>query len=110
MLFAYEFDPQKFGFDRNKNGVPDILDEAKIGLDWMKRANFQKDKLVTQIQDLSDHQVGWRLPENDTLRFNRAGYVGNGKNQIGLFSATMAIAYRIWKNKFKDLDFADDCL
>lgn len=110
MLFAYEFDPQKFGFDNNNNGVPDILDEAKIGLDWMKRANFKKDKLVTQVQDLSDHEVGWRLPENDTLRYNRVGYVGNGKNQIGLFSATMAIAYRIWKNKFKDYDFANDCL
>jgi len=110
MLFAYEFDPQKFGFDNNKNGVPDILEEAKVGLDWMKRSNFRKDKLVTQVQDLTDHNVGWRLPENDTLQYDRKGYVGIGKNQIGLYSATMAIAYRIWKNKFKDFDFADDCL
>jgi len=110
MLFSYEFDNVKFGFDRDKNGVPDILDEAKIGLDWLKRAHYKSNKFVTQVQDLTDHQVGWRLPENDTLRYNRPGFVGMGKNQIGLFSATMALAYRIWKNKFKDNNFAEDCL
>ena len=110
MLFAYEFDNIKFGFDRNKDGTPDILEEAKIGLDWMKRANYKKGKLVTQVQDIKDHQVGWRLPEKDKLRFNRPGFVGIGKNQIGLYAATMALAYRIWKDEFKDIDFANDCL
>ncbi len=110
MLFAYDFDNVKFGFDSDKNGVPDILEEAKIGLDWMQRANYKKDKLVTQVQGLKDHEVGWRLPENDTLRFNRPGYVGMGKNQIGLYAATMALAYRIWKDKFKDINLANDYL
>ena len=110
MLFSYEFDKEKFGFDRDKNGAPDILEEAKIGLDWMKRANYIKDKLVTQVQDIRDHEVGWRLPENDTLRYDRPGFVGMGKNQIGLYAATMALAYRIWKDKFNNNDFANDCL
>ena len=31
LLFSYEFDPQKFGYDLDKNDVPDILEEAKVG-------------------------------------------------------------------------------
>lgn len=110
MMFAYEFDPVKFGFDDNHNGTPDILEEAKIGIDWMLRANYSKYKLITQVQDLRDHDVGWRLPENDTLRYDRPGYVGMGKNQIGLFSAVMSLASRIWKNKFNEPAFAGRCL
>ncbi|MHB1687773.1 MAG: glycoside hydrolase family 9 protein [Ignavibacteriaceae bacterium] len=110
LIFSYDFDKNKFGFDNDKNGVPDVLEEAKIGLDWMLRCNYSKYKLVTQVQDLRDHGVGWRLPENDTLRYDRPGYVGIGKNQIGMFAATMALASRVWSQKFYKYDFAKKCL
>ncbi len=110
LIFSYEFDKTKFGFDNNKNGVPDVLEEAKVGLDWLLRCNYAKDKLVTQVQDLKDHDVGWRMPEDDTLRYDRPGYVGIGKNQIGLFAATMALASRVWSEKFLNYDFAKRCL
>ncbi len=110
MMFAYEFDNKKFGFDNNNNGVPDILEEAKVGLDWMLRANYSKYKLITQVQDIRDHEVGWRLPENDTLRYDRPGYVGIGKNQIGIYSATMSLASRIWEKEFNAEDFSKKCL
>jgi hypothetical protein len=110
LLFAYEFDPQKFGFDRDRNGSPDILEEAKIGLDWMIRAAYKNDKFITQVQDLRDHDVGWRLPEDDPLAFDRPGFVGIGKNLIGIYSATMAIASRIWRDRFQYNEFADKCL
>ncbi|MBS3944221.1 MAG: glycoside hydrolase family 9 protein, partial [Melioribacter sp.] len=110
LLFAYEFNPQKFGFDRDRNGSPDILEEAKIGLDWMIRAAYKSDKFITQVQDLRDHDVGWRLPEDDPLAFDRPGFVGIGKNLIGIYSATMAIASRIWRDKFQYNEFADKCL
>ncbi len=110
LLFSYDFAPQKFSFDENKNHVADILEEAKIGLDWMLRCNFENNKLITQVQDLRDHDVGWRMPENDTLRFDRPAFVGMGKNLIGIYSATMALAYRIWKNVLNYPEFADKCL
>lgn len=110
LLFAYEFNPQKFGFDRDRNGSPDILEEAKIGLDWMIRAAYKNDKFITQVQDLRDHDVGWRMPEDDPLAFDRPGFVGIGKNLIGIYSATMAIASRIWRDKFQYNEFADKCL
>jgi len=109
LLFAYEFNPQKFNFDKDRNGSPDILEEAKIGLDWMIRASYN-DKFITQVQDLRDHDVGWRMPEDDPLTYDRPAFVGIGKNLIGIYSATMAIASRIWRDKFQYKEFADKCL
>ena len=110
LIFSYEFDKTKFGFDNNKNGVPDVLEEAKIGLDWLLRCNYSKYKLVTQVQDLRDHAVGWRMPENDTLQYDRVGLVGIGKNQIGLYAAVMALASKVWTERFSKTDFAKRCL
>jgi len=110
LLFSYEYDPVKFGFDSNKNNTPDILEEAKVGLDWMLRCNYDKFNLITQVQDLRDHDNGFRLPEDDPLEFDRPAFTGMGKNLIGIYSATMAIASRIWRNKFHSDEFADQCL
>lgn len=110
LLFSYDLDNEKFGFDYNNNNIPDILEEAKVGLDWMLRTQTDDNRFVTQVQNLQDHDVGWRLPENDTLAFNRPAYIGIGKNLIGIYSATMALAGRIWKETIKDNEFAEECL
>lgn len=110
LLFSYDFDPIKFGFDNNKNGTPDILEEAKVGLDWMLRCYYEKNKLITQVQDLRDHDAGWRLPEEDQLGFDRPAFVGMGKNLIGIYSATMALASRIWKEKLHYPEFSNQCI
>ncbi|MBZ0200328.1 MAG: glycoside hydrolase family 9 protein, partial [Ignavibacteriaceae bacterium] len=110
MLFAYEFDNNKFSFDGNKNSVPDILEEARVGLDWMLRCNFKDHLLITQVQNMQDHNEGFRLPSDDSLTYNRPAYVGMGKNQAGLFTAAMALASRIWRSKFHDYEFAGKCL
>jgi len=110
LIFSYDFDKNKFGFDNNKDGVPDVLAEAKVGLDWMLRCNYSKYKLVTQVQDLRDHSQKWRMPEDDSLRFDRPGYTGMGKNQIGIYAAVMALASRVWIEKFHKNDFAKKCL
>lgn len=110
LLFSYEFDSQKFGYDLDKNDVPDILEEAKVGLDWLVRCNVENKTLVSQVQDDSDHNIGWRLPENDSLQFDRPAYVSIGKNTIGIYVATLALASRIWKEKFYDDEFASLCL
>ncbi len=110
LLFSYEFDKDKFAFDNDSNGVPDVLDEAKIGLDWLIRANYNDTLFITQVQDLRDHDVGWRKPENDPLGFDRPAFTGIGKNLIGIYSATLSLASRIWKEKFQLNDFANRCL
>jgi len=110
LLFSYEFDSQKFGYDLDKNDVPDILEEAKVGIDWLLRCNVDNQKLVSQVQDENDHNIGWRLPENDSLQFERPAFVSIGKNTIGIYSATLALASRIWKEKFYEEEFSSNCL
>jgi hypothetical protein len=110
LLFSYEFDPAKFSSDKNNNNIPDILEEAKVGLDWMLRCLYDKNKLITQVQDLRDHDVGWRMPEDDPLGFDRPAFIGIGKNLVGIYSATMALASRIWTSKLNYPEFATKCL
>lgn len=110
LLFSYEFDPVKFGFDSNHNAVPDILEEAKVGLDWLLRAHLPNGKFVIQVQDLRDHAQGWRLPEEDKLTFDRPAFAGGGKNTIGMYCAVMALASRLWKEKLHYDEFANKCL
>lgn len=110
LLFSYEFDTEKFSFDLDNNLVPDILEEAKVGLDFLLRCDFADNAFISQIQDDKDYTVGWRLPENDYLTFNRPAFVKMNKSQIGIYSAALSIASRIWKNKFYDYEFSEKCL
>lgn len=93
MLFAYLKNPEVFvdeyDKDGNKgaNGIPDILDEAKWGIDWLLKMNPEKDFMFNQIADDRDHR-GFRLPTEDTtsygLGLERPVYFATGKPQ-GLF-------------------------
>jgi len=55
MLFAYQLYPKAFsdiydaGGNANSNGIPDVLDEAKWGLDWLLKMYPSKDKLYHQV-------------------------------------------------------------
>ncbi len=53
------------------NGVPDILDEARWGLDWLCKMHPRSDWLFNQVGDDRDHQ-GMRIPGQD------AGFYGRG--------------------------------
>lgn len=110
LLFAYQFFPSKLEMDNNKNGAPDILEEARVGIDWLLRAQYKPGRLITQVQSLNDHDAGWRLPEDDPLNFDRPGFVGIGKNQIGLYTAALSLAAKIWKERFYDNDYSQQCL
>ena len=93
MLFAYQKNPESFAdeFDKDghqsANGIPDILDEAKWGLDWLLKMNPEKNVMFNQIADDRDHK-GFRLPNEDSLSygkgFERPVYFCTGKPQ-GIF-------------------------
>lgn len=90
MMFAYLHNPDSFEdyFDENgnagSNGVPDILDEAKWGIDWLMKMNPAKDFMFNQIADDRDH-LGFRLPTEDTVSYGkgleRPVYFATGKPQ-----------------------------
>ncbi len=91
MLFAYSENPSvyKDTYLANglpgSNGIPDILDEARWGLDWLLKMNPAKDEMYYQIADDRDHR-GYRLPTLDTVSYGlgkkfRPVYFATGKPQ-----------------------------
>lgn len=53
-----------------KNGMADIMDEAKWGLDWLLKMNPAKEIMFNQIGDDRDH-MGMRIPRQDTNFYGR---------------------------------------
>ncbi len=92
MLKAFELYPEKFEDLTNAlgqpipNNIPDVLDEAKWGLDWILKLHTSPDQLVHQVADDRDH-VGWKMPDNDPSDYGwgknsyRAAYFANGRSQ-----------------------------
>ncbi|MCP4713121.1 MAG: polysaccharide deacetylase family protein [Planctomycetes bacterium] len=90
MLFAFQQNPTAFADhfnakgDPGANGIPDILDEAKWGLDWLDKMNPQPGVMFNQIADDRDH-AGFRLPTDDTDNYGKglepAAYPDTGKPQ-----------------------------
>lgn len=70
--------------DEGTNGLPDVLDEAKWGLDWLLKMNPRSDWLFNQLGDDRDHK-GMRIPKEDTnyygRKFERPVYFCSGKPQ-----------------------------
>lgn len=105
MMFAYQQNPEAFGdaYDENglpgANGIPDIIDEIKWGLDWLNRMNPEKGEMYNQIADDRDH-AGMRLPNQDPVDYGygpgtgRPVYFCSGEKQVrGKFmNATTGVA------------------
>ncbi len=122
LLFAYRENPESFEdrFDASglagANGIPDVLDEAKWGLDWLLKMHPRDDWMFNQIADDRDHR-GWRLPTEDTTSYGRGlerpVYFCSGEVQgvfdyknratgtastAGKFASAFALGARIFKN------------
>ncbi|MBW8685325.1 glycoside hydrolase family 9 protein [Chitinophaga rhizophila] len=52
------------------NGIADVLDEAKWGLDWLIKMNPRDDRMYNQVGDDRDHR-GMRIPGQDTNFYDR---------------------------------------
>jgi len=136
MLMSYELYPDRFQDLCNAlgqpgpNGIPDVLDEAKWGLDWIHKLHVTPDQLVHQVADDRDH-IGWKMPDPDPSEYGwgpdsyRAAYFATGlpqglnkykseatgvSNLAGRSAAAMAQAARIWKDDLGDPVFAAKCL
>lgn len=132
MLKTYELYPNKFE-DKvdalgkpGANGIPDILDEAKWGLDWLLKVHPDPKSLVHQIADDRDH-AGYKMPDNDNSDYGwgansyRPAYFATGEpqglgkfmssatgvsNLAGRCAAAFALGAKLWKY---DAEFAARC-
>jgi hypothetical protein len=136
MLMAWEAAPHVFTDSMDAsgrpgpNGIPDILDEAKWGLDWIHRMHPAPGQLFHQVADDRDH-IGWKYPDKDSSDYGwgkgnaRVVYFADGEQQglnkykskatgianlAGRSAAAMAIANRIWLAGLNDKAYAAECL
>lgn len=136
MMIAYQYNPSIFKdhFDANgklePNRLPDILDEAKWGLEWIRRLHSMTGILIHQVGDDRDH-VGWKIPSEDTSNYGwgknkfRVAYVATGTpqgvgkyksiatgiaNLAGRSAAALAIGNQVWKSTGLSNAYADTCL
>src|SRR4030095_654887 len=66
-----------------RNGMADVLDEAKWGLDWLLKMHPRDDWMFNQIADDRDH-MGMRIPGQDTFYgrvYERPVYFVSGEPQ-----------------------------
>ncbi|HVU96023.1 MAG TPA: glycoside hydrolase family 9 protein [Puia sp.] len=76
LLAAWRDFPGAFGDSKQANGlnganrIPDVLDEAKWGLDWLLKMHPRPDWIFNQLGDDRDHR-GMRIPKEDTNYYGR---------------------------------------
>ncbi|MFD2571632.1 glycoside hydrolase family 9 protein [Spirosoma soli] len=98
------------------NGQPDVLDEARWGLDWLLKMHPTDDWLFNQLGDDRDH-AGMRLPKEDSFYgkgFERPVYFATGQPQgmfryknratgvastAGKVSSALALGYQLWHKR-----------
>jgi hypothetical protein len=79
MIFGYFQNPEIYGDRYNaaglpgSNGIPDILDEARWGLEWLLKMNPSRGIMFNQVADDRDHR-GFRLPNKDTASYGNGLY------------------------------------
>jgi endoglucanase len=116
MLTAYLQQPKVFQPDDPKK-IPAVLQEARVGLDWLEKMWRPGDvsTFYYQVGDISDHQK-WRMPEDDPEQPPRPVWPveeGKGANLAGKGAAAMAMAAVIWGDKtqtFYDRDYSRSML
>jgi hypothetical protein len=134
LLLAHAFAPHAFADAHDalgragSNGLPDVLDEARHGLEWMLKLHPAPDELYHQVADDRDH-AGWRLPQDDRVDYGwgpgreRVVYAADGRpqglrehksasdglaNLAGRYAAAMALGHEAFRER--DSAFAARCL
>jgi|GEM_PF-5558061 len=141
LLFTYEFMDEHFleanvnnafgdsysvtssGGTSGANSIPDICDEARVGLEWLLK--MTSGSYYFQVGSRADHEgsaVGcgnmnvWRWPESDDNCSDcceditqRVVHEDFGKNLAGKCMAAFALAYKIWNDNGWDSSFANTC-
>jgi endoglucanase len=96
-----------------KNNIPDLLEEARVGLNWILKmtSDYSNGNYYYQVSGEEDHNY-WRMPGTD----DSTGVAGNprslhkgwGGNLLGRSAAALSIAYRVFQKS--DKEFAQECL
>ncbi len=97
LLEAYEANPLTFTRVLSSGDLPDVLDEARHGLDYLMKTYPEDDLFVIQVGNALDHNMGLRLPENDVLDGRRPALCAISPVHMGIAAAALAKGARIFK-------------
>ncbi len=108
MVKAYDVYPTAFDdldgpyYAGVPNGVPDVLDEARFGLDWLVKAHPDPNTLIAMVANADyDHETFVTSPYQSTLSATSGGdprpvQRGGAADFAGLAAAALALASRVY--------------
>lgn len=107
LLYAYQANPALYtdsiGIPESGNGTPDILDEARYELEWMKKMQRSDGGVYHKVT--CENFPGYVAPQEETAPLIVTPV---STTATADFCASMALAYEFYKDI--DSDFAKDCL
>ncbi|HEY5553281.1 MAG TPA: glycoside hydrolase family 9 protein [Opitutaceae bacterium] len=104
LLYAYRLKPAYFATEHSTSGLPDVLDEARHGLEFLMRVHPDRDTFIIQVGNGEDHNQGMRLPEHDKLDGKRPALCALSRTQMGAAAAALALGART----FAEIGRTDD--
>lgn len=97
LLLAYRLAPELFRQRTTRSGLPDVLDEARHGLEFLMRVHPDAETFVIQVADARDHNQPERLPENDPLDGQRPALCALSRPHMGAAAAALALGARTFR-------------
>lgn len=94
LLYAYNLQPALFTKIDSPTDLPDILDEAWHGLEFLMRTFPDENTFVVQVGDEEDHNQPRRLPEHDLLDGKRPAMCALSRTHMASTVAALALGSR----------------
>ncbi len=104
LLLAYHLDPAQFTRVNSRSDLPDVLDEARHGLEFLSRVFPDSNTFVIQVGDERDHEQPRRLPEDDRLDGRRPALCALSRAHMGAAAAALALGARTWRELGRTAD------
>lgn len=99
LLRAWQVNPGIHGTEQSTSGLPDILDEARHGLDYLAPLMVDDTTFIVQVGDGLDHKQGNRLPQYDALDGKRPALVALSPMPMGYTAAALALGARVFATR-----------
>ncbi len=96
LLYAYRLNPAFAAKWRSPSELPDLLDEAQHGLEFLMKVYPDHDTFVIQVGNATDHTQEPRLPENDKLDGKRPALCALSQVHMGATAAALALGAQVF--------------